>query len=143
MFWLLFLFTFSTASAQNFFVYSAKSIFLFPDNKMQVKMHYDLSGITTDNFKMKINSSEGVSKIILDETYYHSESLWLNQSNLAEEFEIKLSGNFVTTEVWFQILDTTTHQMYETPKQKFINFLFFKNYIERLNENLLSGKMTE
>lgn len=136
MLWFLLLLLVPKVYAQNYFDFAGKSLFLSSENRMEIKMEYDLDGLKEEDFKMRILSSDGISRILVDDSSYVSNNLWLAQPNLIDEFEIKIQGKYIKTEVWFEILDEKSHKRYTTPKHVFVNHSIFKDYLNKLNESL-------
>ncbi len=135
MFLLLLLLFMPRVYAQNYFDFAGRSSFLFPRNRMDIQLAYDINNLPEERFRFRVVSSKGLSRIVMDDMHFDSGNLWLQQPTIKKEIEIEVLGDFVVTEIGFEILDTKNHTLYSTPKKGFINFSIYKTYLERLNES--------
>ena len=123
-----------------YFEFIPESNVLNLENEVEVSLEYKLTGLEESRLRVRPASNVRYTQIWND-----SNSKWVSESALWSEFpaldkkmKIKfLSGEFSYAEVYFQVQDTKTAQIYKTPKHKIWSRKWFVDYVRRLNENIM------
>lgn len=128
--------TFNTYGKERLYFdfYFAKDI-LSTNDEVDINFIYNFSeGVSEERFKIKPKLKNGVAEILEDDTWINGNSLWTESSVLANNKKLKIKGNFYKTDVWFEILDLKTGEIYKTPKHFILSRNWFEDYIKNLNE---------
>jgi len=135
---LLLSFGVSYAAIPVYFDFSLPKKIADTNNELTVVNHYNLVDILEDRFLIRPVVLNGGIEIFdqAKQDWVMGSAVWSSMPRLSRSMQLKLRGSYVSTDVYFQILDTKTSTIYETPKHILFNRVWFKDYIERLNINI-------
>lgn len=142
----LFLFTFlmcsfSAYAKESYFDFYTDSYVLDSSSALNIKIVFNMDEAAVPRFIVRPIVEHGAISIWdeSNETWILGNSLWSTLPKLQKEFLIKVIGlDAKNTNLHFLIQDTKTAEIYETPKKPIWDFSNKKNYILKLNENILS-----
>ncbi len=130
----------TTLAKEVHFEFISASNMLSLENEIEVLFKYELINLEESRFRVRPASNVRYTQIWNDESgkWVSESALWSEFPALGKIMKIKfLSGEFSYAEVYFQIQDTKTAQIYETPKHKIWSRNWFSDYVRRLNENIM------
>ncbi len=135
-----FLYPSRVVSQHTYFEFSPVSKVTSLEGEVTILVEYELVNLQEDQFKIRPVSEKGTAQIWdgTNNNWISERELWSSLPMLGERVRIRfLSGKFYDTALYFQIQDTQTAQIYETPKHRVWGRSWFIDYIQKLNENIL------
>lgn len=124
--------------AGNYFDFIAINKLLDYQKETSVELIYKLDGYEKSDFLIRPMVEEGIPYILdaVRASWIPGNSLWNQLPSLQDEMKIKIS-NLGTTNFYFQIMNVTTGEIYETAKHAIWPINAYGDYLSRLNQNIL------
>ncbi len=110
------------------------------ENEVAVSLKYKLVDMEQNRFRIRPVSNVHYAQVWNDagQKWISESAMWIELPVLSAKSKIRFaSGAFLSTEIYFQVQDTLTAQIYETPIHKIWSRKWFPDYVRRLNENIL------
>ena len=127
-------------ASEGYFDFSMDSAFISANIESPVRFSFDLADANPLDFVVKPVVSKGAvtiwdkdkSKWIL------GTDLWTSMPRLTKDMKIALTiGSLSDLELWFQIKNLKSSDIYETPKHTVHNRAEFEEYVKKLNNGLV------
>lgn len=148
---LIFLFTLilccfnAYADSTNFDFYLGR-YFVDKDEDIKVHFKYDLENFNESSFLVRPVIENGLVEI-----YNAGNNSWANSSSvlpelpvLSKEMVIKIRGfEIEKTTLYFQIFNTSTGEIYTTPKKTIWSKKIYSKYLERVNEKIFGNVVSK
>lgn len=148
---LIFLFTLilccfnAYADSTNFDFYLGR-YFVDKDEDIKVHFKYDLENFNESSFLVRPVIENGLVEI-----YNAGNNSWANSSSvlpelpvLSKEMVIKIRGfEIEKTTLYFQIFNTSTGEIYTTPKKTIWSKKIYSKYLEKVNERILGNVISK
>jgi hypothetical protein len=105
--------------------------------ELEVTFNYKFEGYEEGDFVVRPVLSKGLIKIFNQESeeWVLQSDLWTSMPQLQKTMNIKLDFNG-SSDLYFQIQNTTNAQIYETPRQTVWSENLYSGYLETLNKNI-------
>ncbi len=139
VFLLLIFFVQPMVFAGKYFDFSGQNPILDVNGEVVLDISYDLVGVGEDKFR--IRPIDGYASVcIWDETgekWVSGLSYWTELPHLSKKVKLSFPNpDFDAVEMYFQIQDTKTAVIYETPKHEIWSRNWFIRYVQKLNEQV-------
>jgi len=125
---------------ETYFEFIPASSVLSLENEVEILFKYELINLKENSFRVRPASNVKYTQIWNDESekWVSESALWSDFPVLSKAMKLKfLSGEFSYAEVYFQVQNTKTALIYETPRHKIWSRGWFSDYVRRLNENIM------
>lgn len=122
-----------------YFDFVVKSFLVSNNKDIAVNFKFDISNQFLERFTVRPVLSNGIVSIYNDKTgaWVLGNSFWSDLPKLQKDMRIKINGfTSNTTGLYFEIYDTKTFNIYDTPKKKVWNHALYDSYILTLNQNI-------
>lgn len=134
LFYLVLFFLGKKGYCNDYFKFNIGLPIISSSKYIKVNFIYDLEGYDEKDFIVRANVSNGYVQVN-DKNENVGKYLWTDMPVLSSEFVIKIHTTTINTDLWFDVVNQKTGDIYTTNKKTIWNYSVITDYINRLNKN--------